>query len=448
MYNLTEEMLLNEIIKQNSWWVDPSNLAEDPGKHKRNLFESLYPKVSKSELITAVTGLRRIGKTTLLKQVVNKLLEIGTSSRNILYFSFDEYTLSNYPEIIVSLIEYQLKKKPKEQLYFLFDEIQYVASWNAVLKKYTDIYPNIKLVISGSSSLFIKTEAKESLAGRIQEFMMYPLSYGEYLRIQNIINLPLTGLKNPDILLPYNSILVNNFYEYLLTGEFPYLSKLTSFSEKRDYVLDWVIGKILEFDLPKIQRIVNSASLTNLGSVIIEGSGQIVELTNLANDLEITRATLYTYLELLEKSHIAGQLMNMAAGYRSRKVRIRKVYASSVNAVVLKNTTGVSSESFMLKTGQIIETFVYNYLSRMGYETYLYREREGKEVDFIIKTETGFIPVEVKYQNRINHQDLKNILYYCKKKGVREAYVITKMLHETKSIEGVKIRFLPAYFLT
>lgn len=444
---MNTETIINELIRQNPWWVDPKVLAEDPTKPKRDVFPLLWEKICNNDLVTAVTGLRRIGKTTIIKQAINDLLNSGTDRSKLLYFSFEESILVKDSGLLEKVIEYQLKNKPDGKLYFFLDEIQYVDYWNAIIKKYADAYPRLKFVVTGSSSLFVKTKAKESLAGRILEIVMRPLAFGEYLRLVKGIKLPEATTLNVDGLSAYEKELKENFYDYLVFGEFPYLAKLEQFSDQKQYVLDWVIGKIVENDLPKMRRVVHSSALVDLTNILLTGSGQLVELQNLARDLGLDRATLNEYLYLLRETKLIGTAFNRGAGYRTRSLRQRKIYAASVNAVALKNTNGPFSESFKLKIGQVVECFVFNYLSSKEGELFFWRQRQIKEVDFIWQTPEKVLPVEVKFQSEIRPEDLKNLLYYCRKEKIQEAAVITQDQKEERMFDGTKIRFIPGYYL-
>lgn len=446
MGNIDKDLLTNELMKQNPWRQGKNVWAEDPELAKRDFFAFLKDKIINNDLITAITGLRRVGKTTLLKQIINNLLSSGVNPQNILYFSFEETPLFQNSQLLAAIIDDQIQRSPKAKSYFFFDEIQYVDYWNAVLKKYFD--PNLpaKFVVTGSSSLFIKTKARESLAGRILEYSLAPLSYGEYLRLIKKITLPKVSSFTYTNLLANEKVLRENFFDYLTFGEFPYLPKLQNFSDQKQYVLDWVVNKIVENDLPKLYHFKEPTQFSALADVLVGGSGQLVELQNLAADLAIQRKTLSQYLSLLEKSCLIKQVYNLGSGFRTRSFRQRKIYSSSVNAVVLQTTGGSLSESFILRQGQIAENFVAQYLSRQEGEKFIWRER-GKEVDFIWLKDGEKIPIEVKFQNKIHSEDLKNLFSLGRKVKLNEAIVVTKEKRGEEVINGLKIRFIPAHFL-
>jgi predicted AAA+ superfamily ATPase len=446
MDNIDQQSLTNELNRQNPWWSNSSRLAEDLIKEKRDAYPRLLDHVQNNDLITVLTGLRRVGKTTIIKQIINKILPKTEEKERILYYSFEEAGLFANPNLLEKIILSQIKKFSGGKLWFFFDEIQYVDLWNAILKKYFDLEPRLKFVLTGSSSLFIKTRAEESLAGRILETILPPLSFGEYLRLIKQIVVPDFSFPNvSQELSSHSESLENHFFEYLNQGEFPYLNKLASFDDRKQYVLDWIIGKIVANDIPKMRRFVHGATLISLNNSLIVGSGQLIEIKNLSEDFQIDRKTLSSYLSLLEKSFLIRTVFNGGVGFRARSVRTRKIYSTSVNAVTLQNTRGQLSESFNLKIGQIVENFVCNFLNTKFKQVSFWRAR-GKEIDFIVKNDNQILPIEVKYQRTVKREDLNNLIYYCRQKKLNSAILVTRNLLEEKTIDNIKFKFIPAHF--
>lgn len=422
--------ITDKLLKQNPWWMDEAIRSQDYNKKRRNLFFEFLERVTKRDLITGLVGLRRVGKSTLIRQVIDNLLDTNTSPDSILYYLFEEESeKKDLKKDLKDIVEYQISKNPNKKSYLFLDEIQYVDGWNSTLKYYFDIYPHIKFVVSGSSSLFIHTKATESLAGRIQILNLKPMGYGEYLRLND--------KKNSS----------ENFRKYLSWGELPYLESLPGWSEKKEYINDFVIKKIVENDLPKLKKVYGT-EISEMAKVLIDHPGQIVEIQNLAHDLNIAQNTARNYLDLLEKTNLVSQIFNLGIGFRTRSLRQRKVYPSSVNSVVLRNLESITSEIWQKNAGDIIETFVFNHLGRKNEgKIYFWRQRQVKEVDFIISSAEKLLPVEVKYQNQIRSQDLANLVYYCQKQKITNATVVTKDDASVKKISNIKIELKPANFL-
>lgn len=427
MIKFKNNSILDELRKQNPWWQDSKAypLVSDT---RRDLFPKLKERVLHRDLITSLVGLRRTGKSTLVFQTIKEMLQNNHDPKSILYFSFEELPGRDLSDKLRIIIDYQIDRGSKTKYYFFLDEIQYVNNWNSILKHYFDLYPQLKFVITGSSSLFISTKAHESLSGRIQELVLSPMGYGEYLRLNR---------KN-------NSH--QHFMQYLAWGEFPYLEKLPDWAEKKEYVNEFIIKKVVENDLPRLKKVYGQ-DLAHLLSVLLSRPGQQIEIQNLAADLGIAQNTVRGYLELLEKTYLISQIFNLGIGFRTRSTRQRKIYPSSVNSVVLGSFQSMNSDLWQRDIGLVIETFVYNYLLRENNELYFWRQRQLKEVDFIQIQPESKLPIEVKYQNDIHPRDLAHLIYYCKKEKLNKAMVITKNDEKIVNLEGIELVFKPADLL-
>ncbi|MDO9537137.1 MAG: AAA family ATPase, partial [Thermoplasmata archaeon] len=148
---------------------------------RRDVFHKLVNSLNHRR-ICVLTGTRRTGKTTLMKQFIDHLIDNGTPRANIVYYSFDE----DRPSIrdIVQEYERRIGKEiafSKDKYFIFLDEIQKLDDWQNKIKYFYDHYKNLKFIVSGSASLFIKEKARESLAGRMEELSVGSLSFMEYL---------------------------------------------------------------------------------------------------------------------------------------------------------------------------------------------------------------------------------------------------------------------------
>jgi predicted AAA+ superfamily ATPase len=148
----------------NPWWKDGSMAFSQLPEFHRTIFDDIYRDLIQLPQMISVTGPRRVGKSTLLKQIIKKLIESGTNPGSIIYYSFDDPALLsdriNRDDFVNSLFtgEEPTNKKPK----FLFlDEIQSLPNWELYLKKYYDLGFPIKIVVSGSAtSQFLRKAEK------------------------------------------------------------------------------------------------------------------------------------------------------------------------------------------------------------------------------------------------------------------------------------------------
>ncbi|NOY64224.1 MAG: AAA family ATPase, partial [Nitrospirae bacterium] len=176
--------MLIELEYFNPWWKSGKVPADFLGR-KRRIFNEIKAYLDRRQIII-FTGLRRVGKTTLMYQVINELLGSGIPPYNILYFTFDEirYDLS---EIIRTYEAEVLKEDIKnKKIYIFLDEIQKLNDWQSKIKLLYDLNPGIKLFLSGSAQISMWRGTRESLAGRFFDFEIKTLDFDEYLEFKGV----------------------------------------------------------------------------------------------------------------------------------------------------------------------------------------------------------------------------------------------------------------------
>lgn len=427
------------VLKQNPWWQEKGFRFPESSWPKRQVYTKIR-KLLDLELMVAINGLRRTGKTTILKQLINEILDQNEGNqRRICYFSFEEAGVAQKTEVLEELIEtfisqaigkqiFQIQKK----VYFFLDEVQFVPLWPVILKRYYDLNKKFKFVISGSSSLFLREESKESLAGRLAEVVLYPLSFGEFLKLRQ------EGKALPP------KIMVGLFHQFLSTGQFPEIVDWQDFPQKQAYLKEWIVDRVLERDLPRILKISFPEDLKSLAYVLIEGSGGLVEFNNLAKDLGISRETVRNYSGFLAKALLVLPVLNMAGSFRRRERRQRKIYTQSSNFLSVIWGEDYLGEKFFDNLGRLVETYIAYLLEGKFGEVFFWKER-GKEIDFVVKHKGEILPIEVKYQTKVSSSDFASLLWLMKKKKIRRGIVVTKTLKETRNIDNLKIFLLPAW---
>lgn len=171
---------MTDLLKYNLHWREDFTYGHSI---KRDLFDELVKHLDIRQTI-GIIGLRRTGKTVLLKQIIDHLISQEVERDQILYFSFDEENVS-MEEVINEFLSRTGKDiSGTDRLYIFFDEIQKLDGWQNQLKYYYDTYHRIKFFVSGSSSLFLKKKAEESLAGRIFLYHLPVLDFTEFLRLK------------------------------------------------------------------------------------------------------------------------------------------------------------------------------------------------------------------------------------------------------------------------
>ncbi|MBM3251141.1 MAG: ATP-binding protein, partial [Candidatus Nealsonbacteria bacterium] len=384
-------MKINELIYlQNPWFRDQNFIPREYFWPKRRIFQTFFNEIIKLRQIISVTGLRRTGKSTLLKQAIAQMIYESIKSNKILYFSFEQPTIAEIPQTLEEIIHFYFEKIIKQpihrltsQVYIFLDEIQLVPFWQDILKRYYDINQNIKFVVSGSTSLFISEKSKESLAGRIFERSLPPLCFSEYKKLA----------KKED------------FIDYLNFGQFPELLKIEDNTRKIDYLKEGMIGKILEVDIVKTYGIRKTVDFERLFWSLLPNTGQIIQSGKLMADLQMKKATLFKYLSILEKSLLINKVLNLSGSFRSEKRLLRKLYPASTNFLSLLPEP--------INIGFKVENYIALILKDKARSLFLYNRR-GREIDFILPEEK--LAIEVKYQGKVRPSDYKFLSGFVKEK--------------------------------
>ncbi len=348
--------------------------------------------------ITIISGLRRTGKTVLLFQAINYLIQEKKVNReNILYFTFDEEKV----RLDDLLMEYEKQTgiSWKENRVFLFlDEIQKLKDFQNQIKVYYDLYPELKFIISGSTSMFIKKKTTESLAGRVKIIHLPPLSFKEYLFFTDSKEI----LEKPKM---YHKEIMKEFEKYW----FRQFIEIINFSneEIKDY-LKSLVKKIIYEDIPVIYNINEPDILVKIVKYLSNYPGALINFEKMSDIFDIDRKTLSKYFQALNYSYLIKILYNFSKNLIKTEKKLKKAYLSSTSFVIAYNDFIMHDE---WRKNLIAENFV---ISIKNYD-FFWRENNQKEVDFVNVKDEKIEALEVKYTNKIRKDDFKNLLKFKNK---------------------------------
>lgn len=407
--------ILDLIHLHNPWFRDPAYRPNEAALPERFLFDEIYNDTVTLKQIVSVTGLRRVGKSTLVKQIIAKLLKGGQKRQSVFYFSFDqpaiEETTATLERLLETYFQHILRSKPHAiaKAWIFLDEIQLIPYWQDIVKRYYDLNQNIKFVVTGSASLSIISRSRESLAGRIFERRLPPLTYTEYQAF--------TG--------------EHDFLTYLTFGQFPELTSLPTNERKKEYLQEGVIGKVLEVDIIKTYGVRKSADFERLFWALLPNTGQIIASGALGSELGIKKATLFRYFSILESALLIHKVANVSGSFRSSSRLLRKYYPASTNFLSLVPQS--------MNVGFLIETYVASLLHARFSDIFLWRQR-GKEIDFLLP-ERG-IGVEVKHQEHLRTEDEAPLRTLIAAGKIKDGIIITKNI--TRQDRTAHIQYIPA----
>jgi predicted AAA+ superfamily ATPase len=408
---------IRDVLKlSNPWWTENFKVEFK----EREIYKEIQKFMSLPQII-ALTGLRRVGKTTLMFKLAEDRIRTGVDPKNIIYFSFDEFREIEIRDVM-NAYEELVEKDFKEGKYLLLlDEIQKLGNWDDQLKRTYDLFgKNIKIIVSGSESLLIRKKSKDTLAGRMFDFKVEPLSFKEFLRFKGT-NFEPVGL--------YEKELFQQFKEFCVTLGFPELVGIREKDVIKKYAIESIVERVLYRDMPRLFKIRDISVIESLLDMFMEEPGQLVEISSLAKELKISRQTLSNYLTYLEESFLIRKLYNFSRSRRKVERKLKKYYPTVISVDVLFNEDDLSKS-------KVLEWLVVNQLKA----EFFWRDPYKNEVDVVLPNKK-LTPAEIKY-GKISFEGL---LAFMNKFKVSQGYVISLSQEREQEIAEKKISVLPAY---
>lgn len=382
---------------------------------KRKLYSKLIERLQAPEALV-ITGMRRVGKTTLLKQVYdslqsnNKIFLDLENPINQKYFSEENYEAIKYT---LETLGINLSEKP----YVFLDEIQFAGNIPSVVKYLMDHY-HIKFFLTGSSSFYLKNLFSESLAGRKIIYELYPLDFEEFLNFKE------SKLKIPQkVSETAHQTIIPLYKEYVEFGGFPGVVTKNSIEEKRES-LNEIFTTYYNKEVVNIGGFKNNQIVRDLMLLLISRVGSKIDVQKLSSELGVSRITLNEYLAFLQGTYF----ISLVAPYSTNKdTEIRgakKVYlCDSGLANILGNT------SF----GNIFENAIYHQLRSLGQVKY-YQRKNGIEIDFILDEKRAR---EVK--TKASEHDILRLDKLVKELGLNEGKVISFEYVDYPALYGFQV---------
>jgi len=404
------------LLDTNPWWKGKFSLEY----RNREIYGQIQKFMTMPQIM-ALTGLRRVGKTTLMLKILEDAINGGLEPKNIIYFSFDDFRGTEIRDVLEEYEKMMEIDTRTGKYLILLDEIQKLHGWEEQLKRIYDTFgKNVKIIISGSESLFLKRKSKETLAGRIFEFKIEPLSFKEFLSFRGV------NFKPIDL---YEKELGKLFYEFALSLGFPELIDIKDKEIVRKYVKESVIEKIVYRDIPKLFKIRDVSLVESLLNIFLEEPGQLIDVSDLAKELKVSRQTVSNYLSYLEESFLLRKLYNFSRNRRKVERKLKKYYPVIISPELLFREDDFSRS-------KVFEWLIVNQLKA----EFFWRDPYKNEVDVVLAGEK-ITPIEIKY----GKIDTKGLSVFMKKFNVDIGYIISSDKEQTQKIDGKTIYVVPAY---
>ena len=339
---------------------------------KRTIQKSIEGCFFKAKAVI-IYGARRVGKTTLIKEIEKKYAEQS------LYINCDE---PDYRENLTNVTSAELREVIGRRKVIFIDEAQRVKNIGITLKLMVDNFPDIQVVATGSSSLDLSNEIVEPLTGRTYEFQLFPFSFEELQQKYSMTDIK-RGLEKRIILGMYPEIVEK-------PDEAPSLLKSLATS-------------YLYKDVLQYQNIRRPELLEKLLIALALQVGNEVSYNELANTLNVTKDTIANYIRLLEQAFVIFRLSPFSRNLRNELVKMRKIYfydtgirnalINNLNALPLRQDVGPLWENFMIS-----ERKKRNSNMGISINSYFWRTHKQQEIDYLEERDGVLSAYEFKWQ--------------------------------------------------
>ncbi|MEW6103242.1 MAG: ATP-binding protein [bacterium] len=374
-----------------------------------------------------ISGMRRVGKSTLLAQIIDRFYK-----GNIYYLNFEDERLINFePEDFNHLYESFVELFGKQKAFFL-DEVQNVKGWEMFVRRMSEA--GFKFFITGSNASLLSKEIGTKLTGRYLTCELYPFSFKEFLKLKGYL---LT--KNALSLTAKRAEIKGLFNEYLKEGGMPEYLKF-----RNPEILKKVYDDILYRDIVARYDIKETKSLRELALYFLSNPGSLFSHNKLKKALGLGSVnTIKAYTEYLENSFMIFVANIFSYSLKQQFIAPKKAYC------IDNRLADCISFKFSKNRGKFLENLVVTELRRRGKELYYYKTRKGLEVDILIRKGEGvegLIQVTQSLSDvTVRQRELKSLTAAMEELGLQKGLILTQDEEEKIKLSDKVINVKPVY---
>jgi uncharacterized protein len=374
----------------------------------RTIFKKATTYLGTSAFI--VKGVRRCGKSTLLKQLIH-----SKYSNDFYYFNFDEERIFDFKtEDFQSLMEVFTELfGPKKTIFF--DEIQNITGWELFINRL--LRQGYHIFITGSNATLLSKELGTHLTGRHVDIELYPFSFTEYVLSQNI------SVKTKYFSTPETALFSKKFKEYFYGGGMP-----EKVMFKSDSILTQVITDITQRDIINRYRVRKPIEFRKAINFLLANISHQITYRSISNNFGIkSPVTIQKYLQYAEEAYLIFQVNKYTKKMKLLDKNPKKIYCVD-NGIVTKNTPSMKEQD-----GDLLENLVAIQLKKLGKEFYYYTSKTNKETDFVIPQEKQAIQVCYNLDDNNKERELKGLLLAMQELKTKTGLILT--LDQEKEIK-------------
>ncbi|MEM5832544.1 MAG: ATP-binding protein [Candidatus Aenigmatarchaeota archaeon] len=393
----------------------------------------------KTNMIIAIIGPRRAGKSFIMRQIARELIINGINPKEILIVNFEDRRFIDFSvELLDKIFETYLEfVKPKSKPYVFFDEIHKIKNWEKWIRNFQELQKG-KIIISCSNANLLKGELSTLLTGRHLDIIVFPLSFKEFLEFK--------GLKIEDVIdLVNKRIEIKSFLrEYCEFGGFP---EVVLSESKKDILLTY-FEDITTKDILLRYKIKKANELISLAKFYLTNISNLITFTSIEKSLNISADTIQKFSRYFEETFLIFFIHRFSKKVKEVEKSPKKVYCIDVglaNAVALR---------FSENIGRIIENIVAIELKRVSsqnpnIEIFYWKDYQQNEVDFIIKEGLEIKQlIQVTYasnKDEIEKREIKALLKASELLNCKDLLIITWDYEDEIKINSKTIKCIPLW---
>lgn len=391
---------------------------------QREILKTLKQTITAPQVII-ITGLRRVGKSTLLAQIATKYLK-----NNFYFVNFEDERLINFQVQDFDLLHETLISLYGKRKVFLFDEIQNVPGWERFVRRLHD--QGYKFIVTGSNASLLSQELGTRLTGRSIRVELFPFSFQEYLYFKNI--------KTPNskvLTTKQKGQLRKHANDYLLFGGIPDALKY-----KQLEIHQTLYNDVLYRDIATRYKLDSTKNLKELSFYLISNISNLISFNKLKQLLKLGSVnTIKNYIDYLENSWLFFILNKYAYSVKEQQIAAKKIYSIDTG---LTNSIGFN---FSQNKGKLMENIVYLQLRKKYQHIYYYKTQKGHEVDFFLPKNNTFIQVSQHLDTKeTQEREVRSIIAAAQEQnGVNNLVIVTESEKDTITKNGLKIKIIPLY---
>jgi len=429
----------------------------------RELIQQIKIFLGKKEYL-AIVGPRQSGKTALLDLIKKYLIEEkNINPKNIQQVTFEDRILLNqFDDDPIAFIE-SYKSRSGKILYLMIDEFQYSEGGGQKLKLIYDTVKNVKIIITGSSSLDIKAQVGKYMVGRILTFHLYPFNFGEFLIAKDQRLVSLYRKKNKEISSwLFENKKIKNFHNkkdifaeeflklfenFCVWGGYPRVVLSKTEVEKKKILNDIYSNYILK-DIKGLLELATDKNLLNLSRFLSAQAGNILVYKNLSQTAKLDYRQTLNHLEILRETFIIDLVRPFFKNRQKELSKNPKVYFfdTGFRNSLIENMNSFSKRS---DVGAMAENIVFlklkalfGDLNRINF----WRAKTGAEVDFVVDFNGEIFPIEVKFSSFEKSSIPRSFMNFVKNFKVKRGLILTKdFFGFAKTDNGCEVLFYPIY---